>query len=357
MALIFCDGFDHYSTAELNLKWNVAINNLVIQNTIARNGGQAVYFAGNDPSLNKTLSNNSTNLIAGVAFYPTSFSSGIFGNGIFSFGYNGADQISIIPTITGGLQVVFNGFSNGWANSPNTVLGTTSSGLLNLNVWNYIEVQTNFTSAASGYVNINLNGQSAHTLSLTGIATLTSGSIPGINQVALGHSLSSNGDNSIYYDDFYLCDNTGTTNNTFLGDIKVITLTPSASGRLNQFTQTGGTTGGHYTAVNEIPADGDTSYVASSTVGNIEDYKLSTLPGVGAVYGIQVVAYVRKDDAGARSLAIGVGNGSTESFNSGSYLTESYQFYTNPLNTNPLTSANWSPTDFSTLQASLKIQS
>ena len=58
-------------------------------------------------------------------------------------------------------------------------------------------------------------------------------------------------------------------------------------------------------ALNEIPPDGDVSYVSSSNIGDIDTYKI---PNTGytppiQVLGVQSVIYCRKDLAGTRIIA------------------------------------------------------
>jgi hypothetical protein len=159
----------------------------------------------------------------------------------------------------------------------------------------------------------------------------------------------------VIFDDVYICDATGSIHNDFLGDVKIVTLLPNGNGRVNQWTRTGGTSSGNYTAVNEVPPNGDTSYVSSSTAGQIDAYTVSSLGTVSAVVAAQIVASARKDDAGTRVLALGFGDGTTESYNAGTTLNGSYIMYTQPLDENPLTSSAWATSDFSGAQLAIEV--
>src|SRR5437764_673985 len=56
-----------------------------------------------------------------------------------------------------------------------------------------------------------------------------------------------------YLDDLYVCDATGTTNNTFLGDVRVHTLVPSGNGTDSGLTGSDGNQVNNYQLVNTVP--------------------------------------------------------------------------------------------------------
>jgi hypothetical protein len=123
---------------------------------------------------------------------------------------------------------------------------------------------------------------------------------------------------------------------------------------VNQFARTGGTSAGNYTAVSEVPPDDDTSYVSSSTAGQIDAYKISSIGTVAAVKAVQIVASARKDDAGTRVLGLGFGNGTTENYDAGTSLGNGYTMIRRTLDQNPLTSAPWAVTDLATAQIAVE---
>lgn len=72
MALRFCDGCDHYVTADLLTKWTVKTNDPVISAGQGRRGSAAIKFdANNAYNLTKTLNAQGT-WIVGFSFRPTS---------------------------------------------------------------------------------------------------------------------------------------------------------------------------------------------------------------------------------------------------------------------------------------------
>jgi hypothetical protein len=328
MALLFCDGFDHYNTAHLYEKWDSG------SGTIVSGGreGQGLQLGGFDYR-NKNLPTNAATLIFGFARQVGSINSGT----IASMQDNGVGQCSLSVGNNGAVSVLDH---NG------TPFGTSALGLVHAGVFHYFEMKISFVG--SGGADVHLDGTSI--LSLTGIGTAGGTGHPYANMVSLQDS-----GVAAIFDDVYICDGTGSVNNDFLGDVKIVTLLPNGNGRVNQWSRTGGSSSGNYTAVNEVPPDDDTSYVSSSTPGQIDAYTVSSLGTVSAVVAAQIVASARKDDSGTRVLALGFGNGTSESFNSGVSLGGNYTMYTRPMDTNPLTSSAWATSDFSSAQLALKV--
>jgi hypothetical protein len=65
----------------------------------------------------------------------------------------------------------------------------------------------------------------------------------------------------------------------------------------------------HYAMVDDVPSDGDATYVSSGTVGAIDTYRTPTATFAGTVKGLKVGVTARKDDAGNRSVGIVIGDG------------------------------------------------
>lgn len=87
-----------------------------------------------------------------------------------------------------------------------------------------------------------------------------------------------------YYDDIAVNDNSGTVNNSYPGDGKIVAMRPSAAGDSNSFaTQVGGTAGSsnNYTRVNETSPDGATSYNASLTANQEDMFNVQDCSVVG----------------------------------------------------------------------------
>lgn len=343
MALLFCDGFDHYDTAHLSEKWDAAIStigNTTLVSSPGRNTGHTYNGFLSLPNGNMLLKAfpNSTTLTAGFAFNPSSR----VAQEICSFGDQSVNQVAMYLTSSGQLQVK-NGF--------NTVLGTTAAGTISAGAYAYIEWQVVF-SATTGSVTLRVNGTSV--LSVTNVVTVKSADAYA-NTLTLFGTGDGGGSAAFRYDDVYLCDANGTLNTSFLGNVCVTLAIPNGNGRFANWSRTGGTVSGNYTAVNEIPPNDNTSYVASSTVAQADSYAVSSIGTVTSIAAVQIVASARKNTSGTRVLGIGFGSSSLDYFDAGHSLSSNYGMHRWTIDGNPLTNAAWAATDFASAQIGLKV--
>jgi hypothetical protein len=224
-----------------------------------------------------------------------------------------------------------------------TLIGSIPANPAVIAAWTYVELGITFGSP--GTFTIRLNGALAASGSISSSAS--------ISLVTIYETVSS----GLEIDDYYICDGSGTTNNTFLGNQKVVTYMPSAAGRVTQFTPEGESA--NYECVDEIPSDGDTTYVQSQTPGNVDCYDLALISGqtapTGAIAGVKVTSVARIDNAGSRTLESGIGNGTSESYGNAVGLSGSYVSYPSFFAENPFTSAPFAPGDLASLQAAIQV--
>lgn len=147
---------------------------------------------------------------------------------------------------------------------------------------------------------------------------------------------------------FYLPD---VLNVDWLNDCKVTTKLPSGVGASTNWVVTGAPTN-HQAAAS---TDGDTSYVASSTPGDIDLYAMSAATPLGQVYAVNVGLLTRKDDAATRQVRalVRIGginyNGPTQTLTS-SYLSDPYK-----MQTSPATGAAWGLAEVDSIQAGVEM--
>lgn len=206
-------------------------------------------------------------------------------------------------------------------NTVRTIVKVNSVGLISVDVagsivmastnalaagaWNYIEVRA-LNSATVGVLEIKVNGVTW--LTVTGntrqgggdYKAFGLGGAPGVFTSSL----------AVDFDDFYLCNASGTTNNTWLGDVRVDTLRPNGAGSNTQLAAT--PAGNNWDRVNEADTDLN-DYVQSTALGQRDTYQYSDLPAMTtpSVLGVQVVSVARKTDAGAANIKNLVKSGAT----------------------------------------------
>lgn len=221
-------------------------------------------------------------------------------------------------------------------NSGGTTIAT-GTGTITTNTWVYLEFNL-IINGASGSIATQFNGAAD-------IATTTGNfGSTGVDNFA---SLAQSSGFGVYTsdtDDIYVLDASASPNNTFLGDMHVYTLYPSADGNYSQWTPDSGSP--HFSRVNEHAStypDGDTSYVVDGTSGHRDSYAFDDLvPLTGTVFGVQSNLYARKDDVGLRQIVSSVRSGGTDYDSAVTQtLSTSYVDYTDIREVDPSTSAAW----------------
>ena len=191
-------------------------------------------------------------------------------------------------------------------NGDNHLIGATAPNVIFPNSWNYIEFSiTGGTSGGS--LTLKLNG--ATVLTLTNVQTQITGAASTYNIVqsawnTYGNNLSGGGYTCRkFIDDMYVCDTTGSAPfNTFLGDVVVHTVFPNADASPNAMTQVGGASG-HFTAVDQLGSDEDTSYLTTNTSAVEELFNVGTLPAdIIEVLAVCIHVRAKKDGPGSASF-------------------------------------------------------
>lgn len=302
--LYFMDGFDYYASADIGKKWSgLGISDQAQPLTIVSGGrfgiGSNLQFgAASVGHLYKVLPNYGS-LVVGFAF-KWSTTTAITGCGPFFMIQNSGNRPGMQLIHSNGLLTYVG------ASGFNAVLSTT----LVPGVWYYIEVKHVPTaSSTTGQQQVRINGTLAYDLPA---GHHTSDNDPVFNCAILrfgnfGNNFSAGLVYSI--DDVYVCDQTGSTNNNFLGDSRIESLVPSAAGSSTQWTPDSGS---NYARVNEGAQDGDTSYVKTNVVTDLDLYTMADLTSVPvSVHAVQVNTFARKDDIGPRLIASAIKSGGT----------------------------------------------
>lgn len=309
MALLFAEGFEqytnaselingrYYGTSAMPGRWGwLAAGNLYVDGTGYRTtqpGGATskslrYSISGGSTSYNVLYLPATTTMIIGFAYHTTAFSNGVVrigsssngswvsSNNYLTFNFNGSGQVTLLNNRTGIYLI---------ATPVTTVLPS---------VWYYVEIKV--TYGISGSAEIKLDNLSVGTA--TSVDTRTHTSDSAFSQVCFGFPNAASGNTSLYYDDLYVCDDTGATNNDFLGPVSIFTLFPAANGSTNQFTPTG--VASNWDAVNEQAVDTAT-YVSSSTTNHVDKYNVTDLPySPSVIHAVGVGSMATKTENSAR---------------------------------------------------------
>ena len=157
-------------------------------------------------------------------------------------------------------------------------------------------------------------------------------------------------------DDFYLCDNSGSINNDFLGDCRVATLYPTGNGNYSQFVGSDSNSTDNYALVDD-PTKNTTDFVTSNVLNAIDSYNFGNFTGSPTtVRGVQVDNYAAKTDVGTRKIKSLMRINSVDYLsNNETTISPTWTIYTDIIETDPSTSAAWQSTAIDSAEFGFKI--
>lgn len=204
----------------------------------------------------------------------------------------------------------------------------------------YVEFKATIHPSVGSYT-VKVNGTIY--LSASGVNTSGDGGTTA-SALELGGSYggTSGGNWDAYWDDLYIADGSGSGVNDFVGECRPYELLPNANGTFSDWAQTGGTAGQYHTAVSDTPNDGDTSYLASTAIGQRTTLRYPSLSG-GTVRAVILAPWLRKDDANTHTVAARTYESGSEHTSSASVQPIStYTHRQIVMETDPLDGAAWS---------------
>lgn len=418
---IFKEGFG--VPGGLATKWNLSGGVRPTQLSLSTTVGRADSFSGtmngaaavDDFLISNQFSANYSTLYCGAAF-------NLVGSGnMFSGNSGSAFLFGLYDVTANGFQInVYFSANAGQGQGPFSLLvkrggsgGTTlgtSSPVFTINGWHYIELMATIHPSA-GAIILKMDG--ATLLNLTSQNTRnTANSF--VNAIALGMGLGGNSYTAGYVDDIVINDPSGSYNNTFPGDSKVIAGLATGNGSSTAFTQniaawpgaatvvaigttildsnsnvqrctavtgdakTGAsaptwsstlnatTTDNHvtwtclgsqaaYKLINEQTPDGDFSYLSDATVNDQQTFTFPALTG-NTVTAYSYYAQARKDDAGTRAIRLVEKSGATVADNGADFaLSSGYQIFRGDFETDPATGSPMTVSAYNSSEGGVKI--
>lgn len=359
MAIRFADPVSQYTTPHLTDLWTQATTYLATGNPAEPSivagagprGGSAIHLQdlGTGPSmgLEKTLVPVGNTAIVGCSFKATTGSTGGVGFSALRTQANGGNSVNMLAANAGANDSVINqicsikksyytqvtlslntngtitaltGNANSFS-SPFTgqdrigaVLGTTALSLL-FEQWYSLELVV-LTHASAGTLQLYVND--VLWLDLSGIKTIAEGgsASAGWQSFHIGAPLIRTGLPIAYrYADLRTLDTD--TSDAFnnlaakIGPAAIDVTMPTADGAHTDWTPK--SAGTHFSEVDEIPPDDDTSYNETTGVGDIDSFVQPGVPITGVtIVAVGVMANVKSVDGGASETQMGVRIGGTD---------------------------------------------
>lgn len=331
MALLWCDGFDHYGTDEGNMLDGVyaATKGEISTAQVATGTRSFLVNSLADLSefdgLRKVLPTSKTKMgIAGHFYFPglpTTNASSM----ICAFHSSNANrcQISVNVDTNGAIRVYRGQFFNFSSGGTGTLIAT-SDPLIVSNAWNHIEVQVNISDTV-GWVRVAVNG--VHRWESTGLDTQhDSSGIVSVshhkNPWAIGGT-----DDNFYMDNLYYYDFVGTSAvdtdfcpavdgggvaTNYIGELQCMYLPPDGDSVTELDWQL--STGSDGFALVDETTPNDADYIYSTTATDLSEFELTDLPeDITYIRGLQLLGRMGKSDAGSAMTKFGMNsNGTTD---------------------------------------------
>ena len=308
--LRFSEGWDHSSSSgvEFTSKWTGMVNSTFSISSTAGRFGNGIDLSFQTAPY-KTLDAQPT-WIVGTAVKILAFGAGF---NLIRVTDGGTAQDELKITSAGLVQILRNG--------TQLDIGTVP---LALGIWYYIEFKVTIHNS-TGEAEARVNGVTH--ASVSGADTQNTANATA-DRIYVGIDINT----TVYLDDIYMCDGvdsgvSGAPNDDFLDDVRVEACFPNGNGNSSQLVGQDANSTDNYLNVDETDPDDDTTYNESGTVGQKDTYTYTNLtPTTGTVYGVQILPYARKTDAGSRSIVTVARLSTTEEDGPVQALSTSYQY-------------------------------
>ncbi|MGB9740226.1 MAG: hypothetical protein ACP5IM_01755 [Candidatus Bathyarchaeia archaeon] len=130
-------------------------------------------------------------------------------------------------------------------------------------------------------------------------------------------------------------------------------LRPSGPGTYTEWTTVYPSTMPHWDAVNDVDADGDSSYVQTSTQNSRDTYALNNLPFSGIVSRVKVYVMAKRLSSGA-SFNVMIRTYGSDYFSGSFTPSTSYTYYSYMWDKNPYTGSEWTVDEVNSLEVGVQ---
>jgi hypothetical protein len=342
MALLFVEGFERYGSAPgaptgLATKYSQvggSTNTTLIAGRISGLGLKVNQAPSGSPHIVPAAFGNVSTWIIGFGFRT---GAELISTRIFSLYDSSTEQFALRQTV-GGELAVYKG----------TTLLATSAVVLSTDSWYYIELKVVLHGSTGSY-ELRLNG--VNILS-DGSEDTTGTSNNYAQTIRFWGAFNSDPDTQFGFDDIYICDGTGATENDFLTPRQVFTSFVNAAGDSTQFTPSAGS---NYQCVDDVPHDSDATYVESGTSGHQDLYGVDNV-ALTDITAVQISVVCKQTDDTPFDIKLvaksdsTVDEGSAIAVGATDYVTRS-----RILVENPHTTAPWTDSDIDSAQFGIEV--
>lgn len=344
MALLVCEGFETYGDAEYYLEhsqWVATTSDFTLSTEKPRTGTYSLRKERGFVNDGETILDcNPGSFTMGVGFAVLYTHLPEHDNDAVLVDYrdssNGVNT-SIVLQSDGRIAAI-SGDVNG------TFIADSNAVPMRAGRYHYVECMV--FSGVSGTITVRVDGVEV-------LATSGNTYVTGNNSVRLGfcgHANKSRStqvrDEVVFYDDIVVFDDTGSDNNTFIGDVRVETLKPNADTATADWTAISGS---GYENIDDATIDA-TTFLYSGSASDTSEFDIGNLSvSSGTIPGIMVSNVVYYDDSGTRTFQAAVKSSGSTSSGSTHTLSGYYQHYYDVFENDPNSGVAFTVSDINSL--------
>lgn len=333
MALLWIDGFEGYGTSigsppspsGIIGRRYTTVHESIFDIEAGRISGYSLQFNGITRTMRTSALTTDDTVVIGFAFQAYT------ANAVLVRLYDGA-TLGVNLRFASGELAIYRG---------TTQLGVTTTLGLSQSTWYYGELKVKCNDTTGTY---EVRLSEVNVLSATGVNTKAGSNNYHDSFMFFG---------DIIIDDIYFLDSTGSQNNDFLGNVRVIAIRPDG----NDSVQWTPSAGDNYAAINEEVCNDDTDYVEDSVAGHKDLYDYESLSlSPSQIFGVQINTMCRETDATPFDLVTVVKSGTTESDDGGQAIgSTDYQVKRRIVELDPDTSSAWTESGVNAAKFGVKV--
>lgn len=230
-----------------------------------------------------------------------------------------------------------------------TLLALSTKGAIRLGIWNDIQIKL-YYHTTNGTCEIRVGGETV--LNKTNVNT--AGTTGNYHDSVFVYSHSGVTSYAPRFDDIFVLDTTGNTNNDFLPSSRVTAQFPTSDITTNWTPSTGND---HYAMVDEALPDDNTSYITGNSANDIDQFEVSDLSANAlTIHGVKLSIDSALDSAGSREIKqILDSSGNNYDGDTHTINTTNYVFDSDYWETDPATSAAWTVNNYNASKPGVEV--
>lgn len=345
MVVRYMNGFDTLEDSGIFSRFDAYCNeNSSVFSTSGRGGGGTLYIREND-WFKVAFDQTSDKVTFGCALrkFSSSFDSDV-DYPLFIFLANGSTVLKLY--LYNDKRIIIK-------RGDDTVIASVSAAF-EFGPWFYLEVQV-YLHDTEGYVEIRKDGNPNPILRVDGLDTSSTYKYVDTLQIGPGYSV---GGNPCYFDDFYVLDDTGTKNNDFKGDVRIVPLYTISDASNTGFVASDGG-GDLFTMVDDQKLNDYSTSIQASLSGSKAMFNMGPFAGSNDIHAISITVPANKSDGGVVAIGTVLESGTvpTETEGDEKYLATTTNRATAIYDVDPIDDVDWTTAKVNTIKAGVKIQS